>query len=195
MPMSEARAGYFDLDYYTHAETMAAQWWQLREIPADRQPPAADRAACEALIYAEARLIDAARLEEWLALFTEECGYWIPTDIDGANPSRVVSWEFNDRRRLEERVERLLGGRAYSQIPYTRTTHLYSNLEMLTAGPDAMDVFCNFLIATNRAGRPGSRAGWNFFRLRRIGEAWRIELKRVSLFDADLPQDNNSFTL
>ena len=193
--MSEARAGYFDLDYYKHAETMAAQWWQIREIPADRMPQPADRAACEALIYAEARLIDAARLEEWLALFSDDCGYWIPTDIDCADPGRVVSWEFNDRRRLEERVERLLGGRAYSQIPHTRTTHLYSNLEMLTAGPDTMDVFCNFLIATNRAGRPGSRAGWNFFRLRRIGQAWRIELKRVSLFDADLPQDNNSFTL
>jgi benzoate/toluate 1,2-dioxygenase beta subunit len=193
--MSEARAGYFDLDYYRRAEAMASQRWQLREIPADRIPPAADRAACEALIYAEARLIDAALLEAWLALFTEQCGYWIPADVDGANPARVVSWEFNDRRRMEERVERLLGGRAYSQIPYTRTTHIYSNVEMLLAGPDTMDVFCNFLIATNRAGRPGSRAGWNFFRLQRIDGAWRIELKRVSLFDADLPQDNNSFTL
>jgi benzoate/toluate 1,2-dioxygenase beta subunit len=193
--MSEARAGYFDLDYYKRAEAMALQWWQLGEIPGEKMPAAADRAACEALIYAEARLIDAARLNEWLALFTEDCGYWIPTDAEGADPARVVSWEFNDRRRMEERVERLLSGRAYSQIPYTRTTHIYSNVEMLVAGPDTMDVFCNFLIATNRAGRPGSRAGWNFFRLRRIGCAWRIELKRVSLFDADLPQDNNSFTL
>jgi ethylbenzene dioxygenase beta subunit len=31
--------------------------------------------------------------------------------------------------------------------------------------------------------------------LRRAGDAWRIVVKRINLYDADLPQDNNSFTL
>jgi hypothetical protein len=66
---------------------------------------------------------------------------------------------------------------------------------MLTSGQDGMEVVCNFLIQTSLNGRQSQRAGWNGFLLRRTDAGWRIVLKRVALFDADLPQDNNSFTL
>jgi benzoate/toluate 1,2-dioxygenase beta subunit len=188
-------AGVFDLAFYRRMHALVQSWQSLGEIPPDRLPSPEDRAACERLLHTEARLIDALRLEAWLALFTEDCAYWIPADVSAADPARFVSWEFNDRRRLEERVERLEGGRAFSQIPITRTTHLYTNIEMLTAGADGMEVLCNFLIQTNLCGRAGQRAGWNGFLLRRTADGWRIVLKRISLFDADLPQHNNSFTL
>jgi 3-phenylpropionate/cinnamic acid dioxygenase small subunit len=187
--------GYFDLDFYRRAQALVQSWRSLTLIPEARLPGDADRLACERLLHAEARLIDSGKLEDWLALYTDDCAYWLPTDVEGADPSRVVSWEFNDRRRLEERVERLATGRAFSQMPITRTTHLYSNLEMLTSGLDGMEVLCNFLIQTNLNGRPSQRAGWNGFLLRRTEAGWRIVMKRIGLFDADLPQDNNSFTL
>ena len=188
-------AGLFDLAFYRRMHALVLSWQSMGEIPPERLPTANDRAACERVLHTEARLIDGLRLEAWLALFTEDCAYWIPADVTGADPARVVSWEFNDRRRLEERVERLEGGRAFSQIPITRTVHLYSNIEMLTAGEDGMEVLCNFLIQTNLLGRVSQRAGWNGFLLRRTAAGWRIVLKRVSLFDADLGQHNNSFTL
>ncbi len=187
--------GYFDLGFYKQAHALVQSWRQLGAIPEDRLPAEADRLACERLLCAEARLIDGGQLDSWLALYTSDCAYWLPTDVEGADPARVVSWEFNDRRRLEERVERLQTGRAFSQLPVTRTTHLYTNFEMLTNGADEMQVLCNFLIQTNLGGRPSQRAGWNGFVLRRTEEGWRIVLKRIGLFDADLPQDNNSFTL
>ncbi len=193
--MSEIVPGYFDLAYYDRVHALVQKWRVLNDISADHTPNAEDRAACEALLFKEARLIDGQRLEEWLALFTQDCGYWIPADVDGASPARVVSWEFDDRRRLEERVERLREGHAFSQIPVTRTTHLYANIEMMANEIGEMEVLCNFIIHTNRVGRPGTRAGWNGYLLRRTPAGWRIVLKRVSLFDADLPQDNNSFTL
>jgi ethylbenzene dioxygenase beta subunit len=56
-------------------------------------------------------------------------------------------------------------------------------------------VLCQFLIQTNLVGRVTQRAGWNGYVLRRVGAAWRIVVKRINLYDADLPQDNNSFTL
>jgi 3-phenylpropionate/cinnamic acid dioxygenase small subunit len=190
-----ATPDYFDLGYYARVHALARSWRELEQIPEERLPSDADRAACERLLFTEARLIDSGRLEAWLELYTEDCGYWVPTDVDGAHPARMVTWEFNDRRRLEERVERLATGRAFSQIPVTRTTHLYTNIEMLTSGPDEMEVICNFLIQTNLNGRPSPRAGWNGFLLRRTQAGWRIVLKRIALFDADLPQINNSFTL
>ena len=190
-----AVAGYFDLDYYRSMQTLVQSWRSLTLIPDDRLPSLDDRAACERLLSAEARLIDSGKLEAWLELYTLDCAYWLPTDVDGADPARIVSWEFNDRRRLEERVERLATGRAFSQIPVTRTTHLYTNIEMMTSGADIMEVLCNFLIQTILGGRASQRAGWNGFLLRRTDIGWRILLKRIGMFDADQPQDNNSFTL
>lgn len=185
----------FSLDYYAELHALVQSWRSLGEIPEDRLPTAADRAACERLLSAEARLLDGGRLDAWLSLFTEDCAYWLPTDVSGEDPAKFVAWEFNDRRRLEERIERLATGRAYSQAPPTRTVHLLSGLEMLTDGAHGMQVLANFLIQTNFAGRVSQRAGWTGYRLRRVDGRWRIALKRINLFDADLPQDNNSFTL
>ena len=114
-------AGYFDLAFYAAMHERVARWRALTTIPEEQLPAGADRLACERLLLAEARLIDSGQLNEWLALYTDDCAYWLPTDVHGADPGKVVSWEFNDRRRLEERVERLATGRAFSQHPITRT--------------------------------------------------------------------------
>lgn len=190
-----SRPGYFDLHYYAAVIALFRSWREISIVPAARAPSDAQRRACEALLYAEARLIDSGRLKDWLDLYTGDCGYWLPTDVEMNNPAANVSWEFNDRRRLEERVERLATGRAFSQIPTTRTAHLYTNIEMMTQGEREMLVFCNFLIHTHRLERVGQRAGWCGFLLRLTDDGWRIVIKRINLLDADLPQDNNSFTL
>lgn len=187
--------GYFDLPHYEALLATVQDWRRLGAIPDDRLPSADAYAAICRLMYLEARLLDAERLPEWLALFTTDCVYWLPTDVTGRDPRVTVAWELNDRRRLEERVERLGTGRAYSQAPPTRTTHLYTNIEALTAGEATVHVLCQFLIQTNLAGRVSQRSGWNGYVLRRVEGAWRIVVKRINLFDADLPQDNNSFTL
>jgi ethylbenzene dioxygenase beta subunit len=191
--------GYFDLANYEQLVEMVAMWRGLGEIPASALPNAETYAACCRLLYAEARLLDRERLFDWLDLFTQDCVYWLPTDVDGRDPRVTVTWEMNDRRRLEERVERLSTGRAYSQAPPTRLAHLYTNIEVMTVpaddGAETVHVLCQFLIQTNLVGRVTQRAGWNGYVLRRVGDAWRIVVKRINLYDADLPQDNNSFTL
>jgi ethylbenzene dioxygenase beta subunit len=189
------RAHYFDLDYYREVLALFRTWQEISFVPEDRLPSPEQRQACERLLFAEARLIDSGRLGEWLTLYTEDCAYWLPTDVGLLDPAATVSWEFDDRRRLEERVERLATGRAYSQIPPTRTAHLYTNMEMMTHGEHEVLVLCNFMIHTNRLGRVGQRAGWCGFLLRLTASGWRIVIKRINLLDADHPQDNNSFTL
>lgn len=194
-PDTAAKSGYFDLEYYTRIWEIVKGWGRLAEIPADRLPTRDDYDAAVRLLYTEARLIDAGRLNEWIELFTQDCAYWLPADTALGDPTKIVSWEFNDRRRLEERVERLGTGRAYSQAPPTRSSHLYSNIEAMTDGDDGMYVLCSFLIQTNFAGFVSSRSGWNGYILRREAGRWRIVLKRINLYDADLAQENNSFTL
>lgn len=194
-PGDAAIPGYFDLAYYDRLWRTVQSWRELGEVPAERQPDPTELEACRRLLFTEARLIDSGRLDAWLGLFTQDCAYWVPTDVNGADPRKIVSWELNDRRRLEERVERLSTGRAYSQEPATRTTHLYTNIEAVAAEDGTIHALCNFLIHTNLLGRISQRAGWNGYILRREQAGWRIVLKRINLLDADLPQDNNSFTL
>jgi len=195
LDLDPAEGGYLDLGWYDRIAQIVGAWRSLGEVPLARLPDPDTQAAIQRLLCYEARLLDQERLVEWLSLFTQDCAYWIPTDVENRDPAKTVAWEFNDRRRLEERVERLGTGRAYSQAPATRITHLVTNVEMLTGGADRVHVLCNFLIQTNLAGRVSQRSGWNGYLLRQEAAGWRIMIKRVNLFDADLPQDNNSFTL
>lgn len=185
-----------DAAFYERLWTTISDWRALGAIPPER---VADRDTVDQvtrLLHHEARLLDQNRLAEWLALYTDDCVYWIPADVDNRDPRVTVSWELNDRRRLEERVERLATGRAYAQVPVTRTARLISNIEVMTAEGGDLHVLCNFLIQTHRAGEASARAGWTGYVLRRDAQDLpRIVLKRINLFDADLPQANNAFTL
>jgi len=194
-PTTPAVESSFDLAFYERIWHLLSEWKTLGDIPADRIPPREVTEAVTRLLYLEARLLDQRRLREWLTLFTHDGVYWIPADIDLRDPRTTVSWEFNDRRRLEERIERLETGRAYSQIPPTRTVHALSNIEVMTAESSHINVLCNFQIQTCRGSDTTPRCGWCGYVLRKENEHWKIVLKRVNLFDADLPQSNLSFTL
>ncbi|MHA7777986.1 aromatic-ring-hydroxylating dioxygenase subunit beta [Roseibium sp. M-1] len=186
---------YYSMEWYERLQAIVEFWRELSEIPEQMIPSEALRGTIERLLFLEARLLDQERLEEWLELYTDDATYWIPADNSASDPRFTVSWEMNDRRRLEERVERLATERAYSQAPTTRATHLYTNIEVLSFSDELAHVLCNFVIQTSLVGNVTHRSGWNGFILRKVDDEWRIALKRINLFDADHAQENNSFTL
>lgn len=183
----------------------------LAEVSADlaraalRDPGAVD-AAREAeiarLLTVEARLLDQGALAHeayvrWLALFADECAYWIPASVPAADPRRAVTLEFHDRRRLLDRVARLGTGLAFSQSPASRTARQWSGLEVWPS-PGRTDEWrarCSFTLAESRDGHGRVLAGWNGFVLRQTPDGLRIVLKQVNLIDCDHPQGNNSFFL
>lgn len=195
MTIPGAQPGYFDLDFYNRMHRIVRSWVAMDAIPAGARLPAQTEWQCQALLFHEARLIDRGRLDDWLDLFTDNGCYWLPADAAQLNPATTVSWEFNDRRRMEERVERILTGKAYSQMPPTRTTHSYTNIELLAVSDEEVHALCNFTINTHRPEGNRLLSGWNGFILKRDGDDWLIELKRVNLLDADRPQGNLSFFL
>src|SRR5262249_51901988 len=73
--------------------------------------PPLDLARCERFLMHEARLLDEARFDEWLALFTEDAWYWIPIEPEQKSPFDTVSLIYDDRRLLETRVRRLASPR------------------------------------------------------------------------------------
>ena len=66
-----------------------------------------DLPGCERFLLQEARLLDEARFDDWLALFTADAWYWVPSEPDQADPAETVSLIYDDRRLLETRVRRL----------------------------------------------------------------------------------------
>ena len=143
------------------------------------------------LLFHEARLIDSGRFNEWLGLFTDDCLYWVPVMPGGGDPRSEVSWAFDDRRRLTDRVYWLRTGLAFSQIPPSRTRRVIGNVEVLDEPQtDLRFVRSNFSVHEYRAGATKLYAGWYGHVLEQISGAWRIRLKQVNLLDSEQNHEN-----
>ena len=95
-----------------------------------------DLAACQQFLLHEARLLDEARFDDWVALFTSDAWYWVPSQPDQPDPHETVSLIYDDRRLLETRVRRLASPRMYSQEPRSRTSRIVGRFDRYV-GDDA----------------------------------------------------------
>lgn len=159
-----------------------------------------DLRAAEAFLSHEARLLDEGRLDEWLALFAEECLYWLPIlDQESELEPSIIH---DDRARLEERIFRLNETRAYAQEPPSRTQHNITNVELVESAAAAARVRCNLTLFEVRIGdasqldlgRPQVLAGRCEYTLLTAPQV-RIARKKVILLTRDLPLQNLSFII
>jgi 3-phenylpropionate/cinnamic acid dioxygenase small subunit len=159
----------------------------------------ADPAARETfrmLLEREARLLDQLKYEDWLALYTAECIYWVPSTPNAGDPRREIAVMFDDRRRLEDRIYRLRTGFAWSQAPASRTVRLITNVEAFaTARDDARMLRSNFLISEFWGDETRILTGWAGHRVVRDGGAWKIQAKQVNLLECDQSIRNPSIIL
>ena len=148
------------------------------------------------LLEREGRLLDQLRYEDWLALYTAQCIYWVPSTPNAGDPRREIAVMFDDRRRLEDRIYRLRTGFAWSQAPASRTVRLITNVEaFLTAREDVRMLRSNFLISEFWGDETRILAGWAGHRVVRDGDAWKIQAKQVNLIDCDQSIRNPSIIL
>jgi benzoate/toluate 1,2-dioxygenase beta subunit len=156
----------------------------------------AERDRSRMLLEREARLLDQLRYDDWLALYTAECIYWVPSTPGAGDPRREISVMFDDRRRLEDRIYRFRTGYAWSQAPASRTVRLITNVEVFaTARDDARMLRSNFLISEFWGDETRVLTGWAGHRVVRDGEAWKIQAKQVNLIDCDQSIRNPSIIL
>jgi 3-phenylpropionate/cinnamic acid dioxygenase small subunit len=143
------------------------------------------REAVERFLYREARLMDENRYAEWLTLWTEDASYWVPCNSDDIDPRRQVSLIYDDRPRLEQRVDRLISGSVLAQDPQPRMRRLVSNVEILAEEGTALTVESNFLLIKARGIEQQIWAGHSHHLLRRDGVDFKIAKKKVLLVNAD----------
>lgn len=75
-------------------------------------------------VYAEARMLDEGRYDDWLALWLPDAMYWMPLDYQQKDPVNETSLMYEDLFMLKLRVERLNGARTFSQKPKSRCHHV-----------------------------------------------------------------------
>jgi 3-phenylpropionate/cinnamic acid dioxygenase small subunit len=144
---------------------------------------------CESFLLHEARLLDEAKFDAWLALFTADAQYWVPSEPDQKSPYDTVSLIYDDRRLLETRVRRLASPRIYSQEPRSRTSRIVTNVTLDESEPDSALVRSKFMMIEFRRNEQRLFGGTCFHRLVHRSGGLRIQLKRIDLVNCDAPLD------
>lgn len=154
----------------------------------------ADLAAAYDLLVREGELLDDRRLQDWLALYTDDCVYHVPQGT--GDEIHHVQIAYDDKRRLSERVLRLESGFAYSQEPRSITVHVIGSVR-LDGETEAGDlvVRSSQLIAEVRRGIQSDYAARVTHHLARTPDGLRIRRKVIRLANADVPLGNLTFLL
>lgn len=136
----------------------------------------------EALLFDEAALLDEWRLDEWLALFTEDARYVVPsTDTPEGDPRETLTLIDDDIARLRGRVERLNSRHAHREFPWSRTRRLISNVRITEVNGATIHAQASFLVYRIRAGAVDPLIGHYEHALRRVDGRLRIVHRKAVL--------------
>lgn len=155
------------------------------------------RAEVEDFLFHEAALLDEWRLDEWLALLTDDASYRVPSnDAPSGDPADTLFLIADDIDRLRGRVARLKDPHAHAEFPHSRTRRLITNVRVsdtkMVPGtnsgefvPGTILVEANFVVYRfRRGGQEGAFVGRYRYRLRRVDGKLRIAL-REAILDAE----------
>jgi 3-phenylpropionate/cinnamic acid dioxygenase small subunit len=139
----------------------------------------------------EAELLDSRRFEAWLDLLADDIRYWMPVttnrnfgewDREHTRAGRDLNWFDEGKFELEQRVKQILTGVHWAEEPVSRTTHMFSNLQVTEEDTETLATRARFLVYRNR-----TETETDFFvgkrhdKLRRDGETFKIAAREVYL--------------
>jgi 3-phenylpropionate/cinnamic acid dioxygenase small subunit len=155
----------------------------------------------EDFLNREASLLDERRLDEWLALCTDDIQYWMPIrrtvnvkDLDNefTKPGGMAYFD-DDKRMLGLRIQRLAVGKAWAEDPPSRTRHMISNVRVVGVNGDEIDVALNFLLYRTRLdSEEDSWIGRREDRLRRENGALKLARRHIFLDQTVILSQNMS---
>jgi 3-phenylpropionate/cinnamic acid dioxygenase small subunit len=153
----------------------------------------------ERFLYREAALLDDKSWQDWLALYTDDCFYWIPSTMSQSDPVNTISLFAENRMMMEMRIIRVSHPRAFSQEFPTRTSHIIGNVMIEPdegAGHDGgtnprADLVVRSSLHVLEYRKEDQRMFGGTVRhwLRRDGTDWKIALKRIDLINCDAPME------
>jgi len=158
-----------------------------------------DLQAVMQFLHREAMLLDDKNWAAWLALYTDDCFYWVPSTMGQRDPVNTISLFAENRMMMEMRIIRVTHARAWSQEFPTRTSHVVGNVMI---DPDngvetdggtnpRADLVVRSSLHVLEFRKEDQRMFGGTVRhwLRRDGVDWKIALKRIDLINCDAPME------
>jgi len=152
------------------------------------------REMVEDFLYQEAALLDAWRLDEWLALFTADGRYLVPTtDLPDGDPRKDLVFIDDDMMRLRARVERLKSRHGHREYPSSRTRRFISNIRIKVENGDIVAT-SSFLVYRFRMGESSPYVGGYEHRLKRVDGELKI-LHRKAVLDLEALSEHGAVSI
>ena len=138
----------------------------------------------------EAELLDGRQFNAWLDLLTENIRYWMPLSVNKESgkwneeytrEGQDLNWFDEGKFELEQRVRQIETGVHWAEEPVSRTSHMFSNLQVTENGKEIL-TRCRFLIYRNR-----TETETDFFvgkrndKLYRDGTSFKILARKIYL--------------
>ena len=146
------------------------------------------------LVHREARHLDEQRWDDWLALYTEDCEYWMPAwKGDGAptaNPQSELSHiYYASRAGLEDRVVRIRSGRSPASTPTPRTAHILGSVLAIESPADRLRLASTWVthVYVPRSHESHAFFGRSEYELVLRDGDWRIAKKKILLQNDYIP--------
>lgn len=157
--------------------------------------------AVETFLYAEARLLEQNRFDEWLECFTADARYWMPVreHVEGHDEAAGSSSGFalydDDKQSLILRAARIKTGMAPSEVPPSVTQRLVTNVIVSTSDTgEELDVSSTFVVYQERRGRHNvTFFGRREDVLRPAAGGFRIAKRKIELAQTILPSTLSIF--
>jgi benzoate/toluate 1,2-dioxygenase subunit beta len=140
------------------------------------------------LLYREGTCLDEQRWDDWLALFAEDCEYWLAAwksdHLLAECPKTEISLIYhNSRSRLEERILRIRSGMSPASTPLPRTWHSVSNIRLGEMRDGLLTVYAQWQTHSYRFGQTDTLYGRYEYRLLPIDHKWLIKAKKIVLIN------------
>jgi len=137
-------------------------------------------------LYKEARYLDDRDWDSWLALYSPEAEFWMPSwkedDSLVTDPQRQISLiYYPNRGGLEDRIFRIRTERSSASMPEPRTSHNISNVEILGQSGNECKLRFNWFTLSHRYKTTDTFFGVSFYTLDVSGTEPRITSKKVVL--------------
>ena len=175
------------IESMTGAESIAPEHVGRGRIPATGYLPksatvdAATQREIETLLYRQAAMLDAKAWSDWVALFSDDGIYWVPSTPDQTDWEGQPSIFAEDRLLMEVRMGRLQHPNAWSQAAAWATNHVVGNVIIESAGPDRAEVYSRFQMMEMRRDDVRHFGGSYRHSLVRTGGRWQIRFQRVDI--------------
>ena len=150
----------------------------------------------------EAACLDQRRWDDWLALYEDDCVFWLPAwdddDVLNEDPDTQLSLIYLEGKpRLEERIWRIRSGLSSSLLRMPRVTHLVTNVRVAGRDGECVLVTANFQV--NAFKHDEKRVDFFFgayeYALRPRGAGFGIRRKKIVINNDIIPRQLDVFSV